>query len=432
MVTASQIFSAALSTPYWVASSLYARRRGQKGNPPLFLFGFAKWKTFMADWFPDHDVIFVPNKLLAIEFEIEWKWRIIADPRSIVLAWQYKSLPNLKKFCNKNNIKFQFVEDGFLRSVALGALQAPPISLTFDSQDMYFNSRAPSDLEDILNTYDFKSDTLLIDRARTVIDILLSTKLSKYNSSSPTDVAAVYGPKVRKRVLVIGQVERDASIKYGCNVPINNNDLVWLAIRENPDAQIIYKPHPEVLQGTAEAKSNPDLVRGVALVLDNDISLADSLETIDHVYTITSLAGFEALLRRIPVTTFGCPFYSGWGLTDDRQINERRGRKLTLEEIFAAAYIIYPKYIDLNTKKRIEIEKAIELLDFMKARTTKDFPADKEVEARASKLVSMLGKSDDCTELVARFLGVKRVTRPKLDAFMSALNARLSGDRPLS
>ena len=32
---------------------------------------------------------------------------------------------------------------------------------------------------------------------------------------------------------------------------------------------------------------------------------------------MTSLMGFEALLRGIPVTTLGTPFYAGWGLTTD-------------------------------------------------------------------------------------------------------------------
>ena len=37
----------------------------------------------------------------------------------------------------------------------------------------------------------------------------------------------------------------------------------------------------------------------------------------DRVVCMTSLMGFEALLRGIPVTTFGRPFYAGWGLTRD-------------------------------------------------------------------------------------------------------------------
>jgi capsular polysaccharide export protein len=203
-------------------------------------------------------------------------------------------------------------------------------------------------------------------RAGTNLQTLLSTRLSKYNCGETLDVNSLYGEKVKKRVLVIGQVERDASIAYGCSRKFSNNDLVWLARRENPDAQVIYKPHPEVLAGTASVMSDPDLVRNVAQVLDQDISLPDAMDTIDHVYTITSLSGLEALLRGIKVTTVGCPFYSGWGLTDDRQPNPRRVRKLTAEQIFAAAYILYPKYLDPIAKEPIEFERSLEILSQMR------------------------------------------------------------------
>ncbi len=356
--------------PYWVAFSLYRRRIAQKGRPPLYLFGFAKWKTWIEDWFPEYDIIFVPSKIWNIEFQLEWRWKLLSDPRTKVLSWQYKTIDILMPFCKYHGIEFHLVEDGFIRSISLGARRVPPISLTFDKDAMYFNSRQPSELENILRRYDFRCDPDLLIRSRHVIDRLLSSRLSKYNSSLAVDVEAIYGPKTHKRILVIGQVERDASIKYGCDAPITNNDLVWLASRENPDSQIIYKPHPEVLQGTAGTSSDPNLVREVALVLDSDISLADSFETIDQVYTITSLAGFEALMRGIPVTTVGCPFYSGWGLTDDRQANPRRDRRLSLEELFAAAYILYPKYIDPNSRRRIEVEEAIDLLSRMKTQNS--------------------------------------------------------------
>lgn len=321
----------------------------------------------MCDWFPQHELRFVRIKQWPLEFELYWKRQLLRDSRTKVVAWQYKGPPKLKAFCARHGIPFHYVEDGFLRSVALGALRVPPLSLAFDTQDMYFNANGPTDLEDILRTYEFASDHALMRRARAAREQLLTSRLSKYNSSHSLDIASVYGVKTRKRVLVIGQVERDASIAYGCDQKMTNNDLVRLAASENPDAQIIYKPHPEVLKGTAEAKSNPALVRDIAMILTQDISLADALETIDHVYTITSLSGFEALLRGIKVTTVGCPFYSGWGLTDDRQPNPRRSRRLSIDEVFAAAYILYAKYLDPVTKAPIEIEQALEVLARMRA-----------------------------------------------------------------
>jgi len=367
MISAKNILLRIVQSPFWIASSQLRRRNSSSsGRPPLFLFGFSKWKTFVADWFPDNEIIFVPTRTREFDFNLKWKWRILADTRARVMAWQYKSIPALKDFCSKHAIQFQYVEDGFLRSVALGALHTAPISLTFDTQDMYFNANAPSDLELLLSTFDFEAHPELTARAGALIRTLVTARLSKYNSGLKVDIGSIYGAKTRKRILVVGQVERDASIRYGCNRKIMNNDLVWLARRENPDAQIVYKPHPEVLQRTAEPLSDPDLVRDTALVLEEDISLADAFESVDHVYTITSLSGFEALMRGIPVTTVGCPFYSGWGITDDRQPNPRRGRKLTLEQVFAAAYILYPQYLDPVTKQRIEIEEAISILRTMR------------------------------------------------------------------
>ncbi|WP_042777999.1 capsular polysaccharide biosynthesis protein [Sinorhizobium fredii] len=336
-------------------------------KPPLFLFGFSHWKTFMHDWFPNHEVIFSRPNLLPLEFKLYWKRRILRDPRATVLAWQYKGPAGLKEFCRFYGIPFRYVEDGFIRSVEIGALRVPPLSLALESQDMYFNASAPSDLEDILRTYDFRADCALMARAKAAREKLLASRLSKYNSGQSVNITSIYGEKKKKRVLVIGQVERDASIRYGCMKKVTNNELVRLARNENPEAQIIYKPHPEVLKGTATAESNPELVRKIAMILDRDLSLADALESVDHVYTITSLSGFEALMRNIKVTTIGCPFYSGWGLTDDRQPNPRRDRILTIDEIFAAAYILYPKYFDPTAKTPIEIEQALDLLVEMRS-----------------------------------------------------------------
>ncbi|HBI7642945.1 TPA: beta-3-deoxy-D-manno-oct-2-ulosonic acid transferase, partial [Escherichia coli] len=187
-----------------------------------------------------------------------------------------------------------------------------------------------------------EKDPSLIPRASSIISKIIENNISKYNSAPIKDVSKIYGKKDRYRVLVIGQVEDDASIKYGYKGHITNNDLVKLAAAENPTAQIIYKPHPDVLNGYRKYYSDPRDIANICLVLKENISLASAFQTIDHVYTITSLSGFEAILRGIKVTTLGDAFYSNWGLTDDRQNNIRKKRKLTKEQLFALAYIVYP------------------------------------------------------------------------------------------
>jgi capsular polysaccharide export protein len=41
------------------------------------------------------------------------------------------------------------------------------------------------------------------------------------------------------------------------------------------------------------------------------LCFSSSLSAVDEVHTLTSLAGFQALLRGKPVTCYGQPFYAG-------------------------------------------------------------------------------------------------------------------------
>ncbi|WP_028004355.1 capsular polysaccharide export protein, LipB/KpsS family [Sinorhizobium meliloti] len=331
-----------------------------------FVFGLAPWKSFIGTWLP-HAKIYCRHKTVSwVEFQCLWAYRIRNAPSPEVYVWGYKHPPFIEEFCHRHRVPMVRIEDGFIRSVALGATKAPPLSLCFDSPVLYYDPSAPSQLERILETYDFSADPDLLSRARAGIERLIGSRLSKYNTSQDVDIERIYGAKDRKRILVVGQVEDDMSIIKGCERRMDNNDLVRIAARENPEAHIIYKPHPEVLHGTRPARSKPEAVKKIAQVLTQDISLADAFETIDHVYTMTSLSGFEALIRGIKVTCLGMPFYAGWGLTDDRQQCNRRSARRTVEEVFAAAYILYPRYFHLEQKKSITFEEALELLHSMK------------------------------------------------------------------
>ncbi|MBV9965543.1 MAG: hypothetical protein JO008_07590, partial [Alphaproteobacteria bacterium] len=104
------------------------------------------------------------------------------------------------------------------------------------------------------------------------------------------------------------------------------------------------------------------LVRRFADIIVRDESLAGILAGIDEVHTMTSLAGFEALLRGRQVTVYGRPFYAGWGLTRDVMAIDR-GRRLSIEELVAVALILYPRYLDPVTRLPCGPEVIIERLD---------------------------------------------------------------------
>ncbi|NIF03056.1 capsular polysaccharide biosynthesis protein [Pantoea sp. Acro-805] len=327
----------------------------------IYGFHINDWKRpILKSWFPDRKFVFIPFKLKDKASRDIWIKKINNTKNAEIMIWGMKVHPDFLKI----NVKKTYIEDGFIRSLGLGASHTAPLSLNFDSRTLYFNAREESDLENILQNNIF--DDGLIERAKAFKKELIESGISKYNNSEKIDISKIYGVKDRKRILVIGQVEDDASIEYGSKIKYTNNDIVMIARIENPEAQILYKPHPDVLSGFRKYQSNPSDVKNICSIITNDFPLSQALETIDHVYTISSLAGFEALIRGIHVTTLGCPFYSGWGLTDDRQENSRRTRKLTIDELFAGSYIVYPKYFDPIYRKYISPEEALKFLSEMK------------------------------------------------------------------
>jgi len=152
-------------------------------------------------------------------------------------------------------------------------------------------------------------------------------------------------------VLVPGQVEDDASIRLGCRDICTNLGLLREARRRNPDAFVIYKPHPDVLGGNRRGRMARDEALEVCDHIEQDASLADCLEVANEVHVLTSLVGFEALLRELPVVVYGQPFYSSWGLTEDLHPLERRRRRLSLDELVAGTLIRYPRYLNRQTGK---------------------------------------------------------------------------------
>lgn len=333
------------------------------GLRAAYMVGFSAWKqTWLRRYFRDRALVFLSENLDSAGFESAYRAEILARDSAEFFVWGVKAPAFVLAFAQRHGIAIRFVEDGFVRSSGLGASKAAPMSLCLDSRAPYFSAREPSDLETLLGRYDFAADGELMRRAGRGIAMLIESGVSKYNHVGPIDIESLYGRKREQRVLVLGQVEDDASIRYGCDRALTNNDVVRLAAAENPDAQIIYKPHPDVLSGHRPAQSDPDDVRHLSRVITLPLPLAQALETIDHVYTISSLGGFEALMRGLRVTTLGCPFYSGWGLTDDRQPNARRQRQLTVREVFAAAYLLYPRYFEPASGEPLSFEAVVRRL----------------------------------------------------------------------
>tara|TARA_R100000501_G_scaffold5804_1_gene12776 strand:+ start:63771 stop:64886 length:1116 start_codon:yes stop_codon:yes gene_type:complete len=233
------------------------------------------------------------------------------------------------------------IEDGFIRSRGLGAELNAPLSIVVDTRGIYYDPSRPSDLEHLLQTADI--DASLTRRAEALVARIVAADIVKYGARGQ----AVTLPRGRPLILVPGQVEDDRSVRLGGG-RIATNAALLVAVRSaRPDAHIIFKPHPDVEAGLRAGGPRPAEADRLADTVVRDASLTTLFGQVDEVHSLTSQTGFEALLRGIPVTTYGAPFYAGWGLTRDLgEVPARRTRRRTLAELAAATLILYPRYLD--------------------------------------------------------------------------------------
>jgi capsular polysaccharide export protein len=278
-----------------------------------------------------------------------------------LMVWAGKETPE-----HKPAPRLLRVEDGFLRSRGLGADLVPPLSLVADDLGIHYDPSRPSRLEALIPRPLAPDEQA---RAQALIDTLRRAAVTKYNIGRTALPALPAG----HRILIPGQVEDDASIRLGCTGDIRTNRALLAAARTaHPGAVLIYKPHPDVEAGLRPG-ALPDAGQ-VADVVATGTHPAALLGAVDVVWTMTSLLGFEALLRGLPVTCLGAPFYAGWGLTTDlAPVPERRlssmykmqnGACETVQivQIAHAALIAYPRYLDPVTGQPCPVEIAVERL----------------------------------------------------------------------
>jgi len=249
------------------------------------------------------------------------------------------------------------MEDGFVRSVGLGSNFTAPRSLVVDDLGIYFDATKLSRLEYLLENRD--CSVAEIGRAESLIELLLNNGISKYTSAdcAISDISFYAGKRV---LLVVGQVQGDASLRYGSEEIDSNIKLLQAVRANNPDSLIVYKPHPDVVSGNrSDGISNYRDIQSLCDHIETGLSIEITLNLCEQVHTMTSLAGLEALLCGKEVVTYGKPFYAGWGLTRDHCEFERRTRKRSLAELVYICYIEYPGYLDIESGEFTSVEKTI-------------------------------------------------------------------------
>lgn len=245
------------------------------------------------------------------------------------------------------------LEDGFIRSIGLGSNFVPAASFALDFGGIYYDPTSDSDLEKVLGGASFSGEELAA--ARRIRELVCASGVTKYNlGGRPLDISAAAGRRV---LLVPGQVVDDASVRRGGG-GLTTRDVLYAVRKTTPQAFVIYREHPDVLAGNRRGALAPGEAERMADALADQASLGACLAAADEVHTLTSLVGFEALLRGVPVTTYGQPFYAGWGLTTDRSPPDRP-RRLSLDELVAGALIRYPLYLDPEARVPVDAETFI-------------------------------------------------------------------------
>lgn len=245
------------------------------------------------------------------------------------------------------------VEDGLIRSRGLGADLVPPLSLVVDDLGIYYDPTRPSRLEHLVAAPLRPGQ---IARAERLMTRLQQAGVTKYNLGG----AAPAVPEGH-RILVPGQVEDDASIRLGAGDIRSNLGLLQRVRAENPQAVILWKPHPDVEAGLRPGAVAAADLAGLADVTLAGVDAASALDLADEVWTMTSGLGFEALLRGRPVTCLGAPFYAGWGLTRDLgPVPARRQARVSVAALAHAVLIAYPRYRDPISGRPCPVELVVE------------------------------------------------------------------------
>lgn len=290
-----------------------------------------------------------------------------ADARGLdfVVGWGDKpSAAGPRGFGTRHGVAFLAAEDGFLRSVGSHRIKPPPLSLVLDDEGIYYRAATPSRLERlILAAPGF--DAARRATAERALSRVRAEKLTKYNvlGAAPVDAGRRLG------ILLVDQVYGDQSIAGGLATAASFAAMVTAALSEAAAGDIAVKVHPDVLAGRATGYLLEHARRhGLALLADAGNPF-DLLARVGRVFTVSSQLGFEALVAGVPVRTFGVPFYAGWGLTLDTPTESaavaalaRRGQPRSLLDLFASAYVAYPRYADPVRCEAIGVEQAIDRL----------------------------------------------------------------------
>jgi capsule polysaccharide export protein KpsC/LpsZ len=292
------------------------------------------------------------SDFIGIDYFVQWG---ISEKKSISLMREFQKL-----FMRP----VVYAEDGFIRSVDIGLSGEPGLSVILDSKTSYYNAEQASDLEDMLN-----SEVLLtvdqFNRTQKIIKKIIDVKISKYNHVPYKKIDV--GSMGKRKILLIDQRFGDQSVLSGLADESTFKEMLEDALGSTDDCDILIKRHPDAIKGGKASYFNSQFLSSYEgnknlFLIDYDTNPHSLFDLVDEVCVVSSGMGFEALICGKPVTCYGVPFYSGWGVTRDKKQISRRVRRRSVEEIFFFSYVFFSRYYSPNLRRRCEIEDVLDYI----------------------------------------------------------------------
>ena len=265
--------------------------------------------------------------------------------RPALLVHEGTPQPGMQALAARRNIPVIHARKGLVAWAQAHGPELLPYALSLDAKGV-----PACDIEHLLLTHDFSSDPALLARAAALRPRVAALGLA--DGYKLPRHPAPYGPKTGRRVLVLG-VERQGTPAAQAAPDAN---IVAQVKSEDPMAQIVY----HCINAHAQDLSK---IQPTAQICTLALCPDDLFDGVDHVYTSERDDGFVALLRGLPVTTFGQPIYAGWGLTDDRAKLPERGRVLNLDALVAGLLLLHPAYIEPGTSTALTAEDVLDRLE---------------------------------------------------------------------
>lgn len=430
----------------------------------LTVYEFSRWKVDFVKGFLQ---VVTAHGEASLKYKPKPKFRLLqklerfkVDLNHDVLVWGLAGRQKVRT--GLNHIEHKIVdtshsmpniwcmEDGFVRSNGLGATLLAPLSVVIDGKGIYYNATQPSDLEDIIAQCPTLTESQL-QRVKTLHHKLLKQRVSKYHVGKPAQLMIPQEVKEAQKpvILIVGQVEDDLSVRFCGSLIKTNAALIKRVKQDNPTAYLIFKPHPDVEAGLRMGDVDKKTLKLVDEVA-HDVAMPDCLDVVDEVHTISSLTGFEALLRGKKVTCYGLPFYAGWGLITDIDaevfpksdyITRRKQARLnylktqqspfsqtddvlheesiTLEQLIYCTLIQYPLYRLPEGYGLAQIEQVIDYLyPTSDAKNNNDTTQTVSGELELSKGVSLkqsaIQKAAIKRQVATRFMQVRHAFKKRL------------------